>query len=67
MRYKDDLQQGFVNGRYVGQSRGSRLPDGLAPESDGLDAARSAKHVGTVTPDGAQPGYPVPDVSDPEE
>ncbi|MEK4512866.1 hypothetical protein [Paenibacillus sp. FSL K6-2524] len=61
MRYKDDLAKGYVNGYYVGQSEGSRLVDGLAPNAnDGLGNVRSFEHVGTVTQDGSTPNSPVP-------
>lgn len=58
MRYSDDLPRQYVNGQYTGESVGSRLPDGLALDADGLSHLRSVEHIGAVLLDGADFGFP---------
>jgi uncharacterized repeat protein (TIGR02543 family) len=60
MQYKDDLAQGYVNGYYVGIKQGSPTQDALEAQGDGHAVQRETVRIGTVTPDAAEPNYPVP-------
>lgn len=59
MKYQDDPENYMVNGTYVGVRLGGPLRDALAPDSDGYDHLREAKHIGTVLQDAIGPN-PVP-------
>ncbi|WP_336822947.1 hypothetical protein [Sporosarcina sp. USHLN248] len=60
-KYKDDLENGYVNGYYVGKSMGAKTPDALdQPDDDGYKMYREFERFGTVTQDAATPGYPEP-------
>lgn len=65
MRYKDDLEKGWVNGYFVGIRQGTNTQDALEPESDGYEPQRTAFRYGSVTPDALEPNFPEPE--DPEE
>lgn len=58
MRYKDDLQDGYVNGYYVGLRQGSTTPDTLSPSADGYETQRNTVRFGTITQDAESPNYP---------
>ncbi|OUS70294.1 hypothetical protein B1748_29100 [Paenibacillus sp. MY03] len=60
MNYKDDLANGYVNGYYVGLRQGTNTQDELEPDADGYEVQRDTIRMGTVTPDAAEPNYPVP-------
>ena len=60
MKYKDDLANGYVNGYYVGLRQGTNTQDELEPAADGYEVQRNTVRMGTVTPDAAEPNYPVP-------
>ena len=59
MKYKDDLQKGFVNGQAVGIRVGSALQDAKDPNAnaDGYDHLRKVEHVGTVLRDADDNAY----------
>lgn len=61
MKYKDDLEKGFVNGYFVGLRQGGPTQDKQEPQGDGYKVQRDTQRQGTVTPDALEPGYPVPD------
>jgi len=58
MRYKDDLQEGYVNGYYVGIRHGTNTQDALEPSADGYETQRSTSRFGSVTQDVEEPNYP---------
>lgn len=60
MRYKDDLEKGWVNGYFVGLRQGTNTQDALEEESDGYEAQRNAVRFGTVTQDAKEPNFPEP-------
>lgn len=49
MKYKDTSKS--INGHYLGESVGTKLPDSLSPTDDGYDAIRAVEHVGTILQD----------------
>jgi len=67
VKYKDDLQNGYVNGYYVGLRQGGPTPDALEPDADGYEVQRDTQRQGTVTPDALEPEYPEPDDGEDEE
>jgi len=58
MRYKDDLQDGYVNGYYVGLRQGTTTPDSLSPGADGYETQRNTVRFGSITQDADSPNYP---------
>lgn len=60
MRYKDDLEKGWVNGSFVGLRQGTNTQDKLEPESDGYETQRNSVRFGTVTQDAKEPTFPEP-------
>ncbi len=66
MKYKDDLEKGYVNGYYVGKKQGTKIQDKELPEDDGYNYLRDAKRFGTVMQDRENPNFPEPDVEEEE-
>lgn len=58
VKYKDDLEQGWVNGYYVGKKQGTKTRDILNMEDDGYDYLRESVHFGTVMQDAENPNFP---------
>lgn len=65
MKYQDTSNS--INGKYIGASVGTRLPDSLAPLDDGFEYIRSINHVGTILQDAIDEDQPEPIVEDEEE
>lgn len=60
MKYKDDLQKGYVNGNYVGLKQGTKMRDKELPSDDGYDYLRESERFGTVMQDAENPNFPEP-------
>ena len=58
VKYKDDLELGWVNGYYVGKKQGTKTRDILNMEDDGYDYLRESVHFGTVMQDAENPNFP---------
>lgn len=58
MRYKDDLEKGYVNGYYVGKKQGTKMRDKELPSDDGYDYLRESQRFGTVMQDATNPNFP---------
>lgn len=59
-KYKDDLEQGYVNGYYVGLKQGTKTRDKELPDDDGYDYLRETERFGTVMQDKENPNFPEP-------
>lgn len=58
MKYKDTSNS--INGKYMGESVGSKLADSLSPADDGNDTIRDIEHVGTILNDAIDENKPTP-------